>query len=82
MRWKWACPSHVNLFGYLWWSKTTKKKLFKLRKNFNNSDLGALDVIVDKIIDKSSITAAGSGVQSLNLKAIVCRYLLPVIDIE
>jgi hypothetical protein len=62
--------------------KNNQKKLFKLRKNFNNSDLGALDFIVDKIIDKSSITAVGSGVQSLNLKAIVCRYLLPVIDIE
>lgn len=48
----------------LWVSKKNKKQ-FKLRKNFNNSDLGALDFIVDKIIDKSSITAGGFRVQSL-----------------
>ena len=41
--------SHVSLFGYLWVSKKQNKKQFKLRKNFNNSDLGALDFIVDKI---------------------------------
>jgi hypothetical protein len=54
----------VSLFGYLWVSSVSKKnkKQFKLRKNFNNSDLGALDFIVDKIIDKSSISAGGLGV--------------------
>ena len=51
--------------------KKITKKTFKLRKNFNNSDLGALDFIVDKIIDKPSITPGGLGVQSLNLNEMV-----------
>jgi hypothetical protein len=80
----------VSLFGYLWVSAVSvskkNKRRFKLRKNFNNSDLGALDFIVDKIIDKSSITAGGLGecwgLQSLNLKAMCVGTYYSVIDIE
>jgi hypothetical protein len=43
--------------------KIHKNNQFKLRKDFNNSDLGALDFIVNKIIDKNhrSPLAAGQG---------------------
>jgi hypothetical protein len=44
--------------------KKKQKNNFKLRRNFNNSDLGALILSSIKIIDKSSITAGGLGVQS------------------
>jgi len=51
----------VSLFGYLWETpkKNKNKKTIQTAKNFNNSDLGAFDFILDKIIDKSSITAGG-----------------------
>jgi hypothetical protein len=85
MRWKWACRTHVGLFGYLWVSSVSKKnkKQFKLRKNFNNSDLGALGFIVDKIIDKSSISAGGLGVGAISTSRRWCvGTYYSVIDIE
>jgi len=58
--------------------KQKTKNNFKLRKNFNNSDLGALDFI----IDKSSIAAGGLGVQSSTSRRWCVGTYYSVIDIE